>query len=165
MKSDRHSQHGPNGTYVDVTHFSLDESEQGVSGLLVFENDGGDIVNTNYFDSPMGKAGMYYMSGSAGVVRLLVPDTEVRCISEMKSGKLCVITNGVYQGQSSIEVMFDDRSRSPFAMFIEAGQCDFRVCNDRARMTLAVWTRSGKVAEWPAYQRVGRQLPNLQPWK
>ena len=165
MKSDRRFQHGPNGTYAEVTQFSLEEAEQGVSGLLVFENDGGEIVNTNYFDSPMGKAGMYYTSASAGVVRLLVPDTEVRCISEMKTGKLCVITSGVYRGQSSIEVMFDDRSRSPFAMFIEEGQCDFRVCNDRARMTLAAWTRSGKVAEWPAYQRVGKKLPNLQPWK
>ena len=165
MKSDRRTQLGPNGTYADVTHFSLDEAEQDAPGLLVFENDGGDIVSTNYFESPMGKAGMYYMSGCSGVVRLLVPDTELRCISEMKTGKLCVITSGVYRGQSSVEVMFDDGSRAPFAMFIGAGQCDFRVCNDRARMTLAVWTRSGKVAEWPAYQRVGRQLPNLQPWK
>lgn len=165
MKSDRHIQHGPNGTYADVTHFSLDKAEQGTSGLLVFTNDGGDIVDTNYFDSPMGKAGMYYMSANSGVVRLLIPDNQVHRLSEMKTGKLCVITSGVYRGQSSIEVMFDDGTRAPLAIFIGSGQCDFRVCNDRARMTLAVWTRNGKVAEWPAYQRVGRQLPNLRAWK
>lgn len=165
MKSDRRVQHGPNGTYMDTTHFMLEEAEQSATGLLVFGNHGGDIINTNYFDSAMGKAGMYYLSGNAGVVRLLVPDSEVQQIFEMRTGKLCVVTSGVYRGQSSVEIMFDDGTRAPFAIYISIGQSDFRVGTDRDRKTLAVWTRSGKVAEWPVYQRAARNLPHLQPWK
>ena len=165
MKSDRRFHHGPNGTYVDINHFSLEETEQHSLGLLVFENDGGDITETNYLDSPMGSAGMFYMSGNAGVVRLLVPDTELRQLSEMKTGKLCVLTSGVYRRQPSIEVMFDDGSNTPFVLYLSTDQCDFRVSGDRTRTTLTAWTRSGKVGEWPAHQRVGKQLPNLKPWK
>lgn len=165
MKSDRHFQHGPHGTYVDVTRFSLEEAEQGAPGLLIIENDGGDITETNYFDSPMGRAGMFYMSANAGVARLLIPDAEVHQLSEMKTGKLCVLTSGVYQGQSSVEVMFDDGSNTPFVLYLSTDQCDFRVSGDRARTTLTAWTRSGKVGEWPAHQRVGKHLPNLKPWK
>ena len=165
MKSERHIKHGPEGTYVNITHFSSEEAEQKSLGWLVFGNHGGDINKTNYFDSPMGSAGMYYMSTNAGVVRLLIPDTEVHQLSEMTTGKLCVLTSGIFAGQPSVEVMFDDGTDTPFVLYLSTDQSDFRVGSDRARKTLTAWTRSGKVGEWPAYQRVGKQLPNLQPWK
>lgn len=166
MKSDRRFQHGPNGTYAEIVHISWDEAEQpDSSGLLVIENDGGDIAETNYFDSPMASAGMFFMSGRAGVVRLLVPDTQVHRLAEMKTGKLCVLTSGIYRGQPSIEVLFDDGTNTPFVLFLSTNQSDFHVATDRARTTLTAWTRNGKVGEWPVHQRVSRQLPNLQPWK
>lgn len=165
MKSDRRFQHGPNGTYMDTTYFSFDEADRNAPGPIIFENKGCDLVKTNYFDSTMGSAGLFYLSANAGVVRLLIPDNEVHRLSEMKTGKLCVITSGLYQGRSSVEIMFDDGTGAPFTLYVQAGQCDFGVGRDRTRGTLTAWTRSGKVGEWPAHQRVGRHLPNLKPWK
>lgn len=165
MKSDRHIQHGPNGTYIDSVHFSLEEAERDAPGLLVFENDGGEIIDTNYFDSLMGRAGMFYLSANAGVVRLLIPDNQVHVPAEMNTGELCVLTSGIYGGQSSVEVMFDDGTNTPFVLYLSADQSDFRVGSGRARNTLTAWTRSGKVGAWPLHQRVGSQLPNLRPWK
>ena len=165
MKSDRHIQHGPNGTYLDITKFSTDDSKQGAHELLIFENNGGDIASTNYFDSTWGKAGMYFLTGNAGIARLLIPDSELHSIPEMKTGKFCVITSGLYMGQPSLEIMFDDLTRAPFAMHMPQSQCDFRIQGSRKPMELSAWTRSGKVGQWRAFQRTGKNLPCLQPWK
>lgn len=165
MKSDRQIQLGLNGTYVDTTSFLADKVERGVSEMIIFENDGADITSTNYFDSPWGQAGMYFLSANAGVARLLIPDNEIQTIREMQTGKFCVLTSGVYMGQSSVEIMFEDLTRAPFAMFLPKAQCDFRIENSRKPMSLSAWTRTGKVGQWTAFQRTSKKLPCLQPWK
>ena len=164
MKTDRNIKHGPNSTYLDTTNFSPDECD-GVSELISIVNDGCDITSTNYFDTISGMAGQFFLSGNAGVARLLIPDSMLHAIAEMQTGKFCVLTSGLFLGQPSIEIMFEDHTRAPFAMFISQEQCDFRLQKSKEEFRLAAWTRTGKVGEWRAFQRVGKPLPYRQPWK
>jgi hypothetical protein len=165
MKTDRQLQHGPDGTYQDITRFSPDAGKQGASQLLYFGNDGGDIESTNYFDTVWGSSGIYYLSANAGVARLLIPDSQKQAIREMQTGKVCVLTSGVCNGQVSVEIMFDDLTRSPFSLCLPQSQCDWHPRASKKPFRLTAWTRSGKVGEWTAFERVGKRLPNLQPWK
>ena len=165
MKTNQQIQNGLGGTYVNTTRFSPDEGDSGVSGIICIVNDGGEIQSTNYFDTLRGKAGMYYLSSNAGVARILIPDNETHVVREMKTGKFCVLTSGNYNGQPSVEIMFEDLSSSPFSMCIPQDNCDFRLQNSRKQFNLTAWTRTGKVGEWGAFERVGKKLPCLQPWK
>lgn len=165
MKTERRNQRGPNGTYLETTRFIMEEAEQSASYPLIFENDGGELVGTNYFDSLLAKAGVYFLSKHSGVFRLLVPDQELHRLPEMRTAKLCVVTTGVYQGRDSVEVMFDDGSAAPFALYMDLHQCELRGTPVRRRTKLVVWSRQGRLAEWPAHERAGTRLPNLQPWK
>jgi hypothetical protein len=165
MKPNLQIQHGPNGNYVNTTQFLSEAPDSNSSQLIIFENDGGEIVGTNYFDTSRGTAGMYYLSCNAGVARLLIPEHETLLLDEMKTGKLGVLTSGIYKGQPSVEIMFDDGTRSPFSMFVPQDQCDSRIQKGSTQFILTAWTQAGKVGEWKAFQRVREKLPCLQPWK
>ena len=164
MKADRQIEHGRNGTYLETTRLSASASSA-VSQFITIGNKGGDVMSTNYFDNPLALAGLYYLSGNAGVARLLVPDSLTRTIAEMQTGLFCVLTSGLYKGRSSIEIMFEDQTRAPFSLFIPQEQCDFRLQKSSKPFRLAAWTRTGKVGEWEAFERIGKRLPCLQPWK
>jgi hypothetical protein len=61
--------------------------------------------------------------------------------------------------------MFEDHASAPFAIFMSQQQSDFRVRNSQVPFKLTAWTRSGKVGEWDAFERVGKRLPCLQPFE
>lgn len=163
MKTERQMSTGSNGTYTEITHLNL-EGGSGQSELLTIENDGENILASNYFDLPTAQSGFLFLIRDACVDRLLIPDSQLHLIGEMKTGLHCVTTNGIYRGHDSIEIMFDDRSASPFALYLSLGQCCGSARKRKGPSKLSAWTRDGKVGEWTAYQRNGKKLPNLQPW-
>jgi hypothetical protein len=46
------------------------------------ENNGPEIVTTDYWGSPLEKRGFYHLSINAGAFRLLVPDSELGEVDE-----------------------------------------------------------------------------------
>lgn len=160
MKSEYQIHKSPDGTYLDSARFSF-----GANELITFGNDGGEIVHTNYFDTERGRRGMYYLSMNAGAARLLIPDNSTHVVREMQTAKFCVLTGGMYGTQASVEIMFEDMSSSPFALFIATEMCELMPRSRKEPFILSAWTRAGKVGQWTAFERVGKRLPDLQPWK
>lgn len=157
--------HVGNGTYVDVIHGIQEAHDDCANPMLFFGNNHGDITETNYFDTESASRGFMYLSWNASVARLLVPNSQLHTIKEMRTGKYCVISRGKLAGADALEIMFEDGSKAPFAICIETGQTDRLITDDNKPFTVAAWTRSGKVAEWNGKYRVVAKLPCLQPWK
>ncbi|MBK7654610.1 MAG: hypothetical protein IPJ18_05230 [Betaproteobacteria bacterium] len=67
------------------------------------------------------------------------------------------------KGKDLLELMFDDGSSAPFALYIEASMCDRP--NLMGSFEVSAWTRSGQVGQWTGHYRVAKKLPCLQPWK
>lgn len=133
--------------------------------MLQITSDGGDILYTNYFDSLQARAGLIFVSWNAYTARVLVPDAHLWMISELHSVAECIISRGKMDGNDALELMFEDSTDSPFAIFMGMHQTDRIIRNDCTPFTVAVWTRVGKVAQWPGYYRVVTELPFLEPWK
>lgn len=133
--------------------------------MLEITNRGGDILYTNYFDSLQAKAGQIFVSWNASTARVLVPDAELWMINELHSVSECIISRGKMKGNDALELLFEDGSDSPFVIFMGMDQTDRVITNDGKSFMVAVWTRTGKVAQWPGYYRVVKKLPCLKPWK
>lgn len=131
------------------------------------ENDGKDIVSTNYFDSEYAHKGYYFLSTNAGCVRLLIPDSQIAALFEFKTAKYAILSRGPWPAQArndAIELLFEDFSDSPYVIHMVLDQCDI-LPDGKGAWVLALWTRRGKQFQCPLkYRRVDR-LPYLKPWK
>jgi hypothetical protein len=127
-------------------------------------NAGGEVTETNYFDSEHAKSGLFFVSWNASVARVLVPDGQMAELDEMRTGRICVISRGPLNGLDCIELMFDDGSAAPYALHVDMRQTDRAVPDEHKPFTVAAWTRAGKVAVWPAKYRLAKKLPCLARW-
>lgn len=163
IKTSKHR--GSNGTYLETTNVLFENDDSDASCMIYFCNDGSDIVETNYFDSAMGKAGMFYLGMYGGDARLMIPDCGIPAVKEIQTGKHCVLTSGIYQGQPSMEIMFDDGGETPFALFLPLTFCELQPRTSDVPFVISAWTRAGKVGQWEAFSRMALRLPCLQPVK
>ncbi len=133
-------------------------------------NQGGELVSTNYWDSPMANAGLLYLSWNARVARILLPDKCISLLSEIKTGKYCIISQGpqftCHRSASAVELLFEDHTDSPFSVLMAAAQVDRRVdCTQpQDGFNVTVWSRNGKLLSMPGKLRKATELPCLQPW-
>lgn len=133
--------------------------------MITISNNGQEIIETNYWDTPNAAAGYFYLSFNAGACRVLVPDSQTATISEMQTGKLAVITRGKLQGRDAYEVMFDDGSDSPYCIHTTTEQSDRLLpAGERGDIAVSVWAREGKQFEIPGKYRSGGTLPDMSPW-
>ena len=136
--------------------------------LIKIENDGSEIVSTNYWDLEHAARGFCFLSLNAGTARLLVPKPMEPQIPEMTAAvSLAIITRGEFKGRESLEIMFEDGSNSPFALHMSTEQVD-RLFSDADRhkeFRLSIWTQGGKQAEFPCRYRKAKRLPYLKPWE
>jgi len=139
---------------------------------LTIHNHGPLIRATNFFDSPMARAGMLYLSINDGCFRLLVPDCLRSSVSDMRIGaKHVAITalssEGWVDGEYAIEWMIEDGTDSPWSCHLSTGQIDRALgAADVGRQWIAsVWARKKgrphKCLERPAYLRFADRLPYL----
>lgn len=135
--------------------------------MIKIENKGKDIVSTNYFDSEAAKAGAFYLTWNSGAGRLLVPDSMLGHVEEMRHAKMVVITAGNYQGGNMLEIMFDDATHAPYVIMIVAGASDRQPSDaDIGKLfDFTVWTRDGKQLDFKAGYRKVDVLPCLDSWK
>jgi hypothetical protein len=137
--------------------------------MIQIENDGPDIVSSNYWESEWNKRGVMACSFNAGFFRLMLPDSMHDQIPEMMTGKVHIISKGNYQGQPGYEFMFDDNSDAPYTIHIGANQMvSFQLSDSEhgKAVFLSVWIHGPeKIMETPARFRVVGQLPYLRPWE
>lgn len=139
--------------------------------LIKIENNGPEIIGTNYFDSEYAARGYCYLSINAGAFRLLIPPALESAIAEMKTGKMAVISIGPdarHGGREMAEIMFDDGTSDPYCLFLSMEQVDRKPAQgDSFRETvLTVYTEGLiKEIETPCGFRYVYKLPFLKPWR
>lgn len=135
------------------------------------ENDGPEIIRTNYWQSEHAAKGFLFLSINAGCFRLLVPPSMEAEIPEMLRGaRAVVVSRGPWVaqgGRDAYEVLFEDGTDEPYALHLAAEQCDrLPSSGDRHKtFRFALWTAAGKRAELPAHYRIVKRLPWLKPWR
>ena len=152
---------------------------------ITTKNDHEFLIETNYFDSPMGQKGVIYLSCNAGAARLLVPNHHAdTVVNEIKTAEYAIITSGKLAGKPAIEILFEDHTDTPFSLHILEQACD-RHFADRANKTfkLLIYISNGLVSNeetkpleltpplfvpilvstYAAKHRYA-DLPCLQPW-
>ena len=142
---------------------------------LTISNDGPDIVETNYWQTDMAKAGKFYLSTNAGCFRVLVPSMHSGAVRDMRAAYTCVVSRGPYPDlrlPDALEIVFDDGSEEPWSLHLSPASCDrMPLDQDTAQAwTLAVWvhrvgTTGRKALEKPCHYRRVRRLPDLRPWQ
>ena len=130
---------------------------------------GQEIAGTNYWESELAAAGIFYLSWNEGAARLLVPDSQTFSLDEMRSAKSVVISRGPWtaqDGRDCLELLFEDHSIAPFAMHMSALQCSRMSpdANQSGSFPVTVWNRHGKKLQLPGNYRVVKNLPCLEEW-
>jgi hypothetical protein len=140
--------------------------------VLVVENDGPEILATNYWELPAAAAGKFLVSVNAGAFRLLLPPSLARLetVSDMASAEGVAISRGPWPAADqadAFEIVFDDRTSEPFVLYTSAAAFDrLPVDADAAReWLLSVWVAGPlRLFERPCRYRRSRRLPDLRRW-
>lgn len=141
---------------------------------LLIENDGQEIVATNFWETEMADKGAFYLSTNASAFRLLVPTQHAGEVAEFQSAKDIILTRGPWsnaQQHNAMEILFDDGSDTPYALHLGQAQVDrWPLPEDAGRtLTFTAWIlKDGKAhcayrAE--CYYRTAPKLPYLKPRK
>ncbi|MBJ7543286.1 hypothetical protein [Rhodomicrobium udaipurense] len=115
-------------------------------GMMRIDNDGPEIVSTDYFETPNARAGALFLSVNAGVFRLLVPPRLEYALCEMKTGREAIISRGPWPEMGrddALELMFEDGTDNPFALHFGVEQIDrmpLREDEGRSGLICTVWT-------------------------
>jgi hypothetical protein len=136
---------------------------------IIIKNNGGEISETNFWDSAMAKAGFLFLSWNAGVARVLVPAKMNKILPEIKTGEYCIISQGPHSfrpGELGLELLFEDHSDAPYAVQMSSRQADRVIeCSTRPEdFPVSIWTRAGVVHSMPGKLRAVSEVPYLQPW-
>jgi len=110
--------------------------------LIQIQNDGADIVATNYWDTDLAAHGFCYLTANAGVLRLLLPSAAVHLLPEMKTGRTVTIEQSI-TSSGNLDIVFEDGTDSPFALTIDRKQIDRFLTPGACQLT--VWTQAGRV--------------------
>ena len=136
-----------------------------MSNWFEVTNNKQDIIKTNYFESTHAKKGFFFCTLNAGCIRLLIPEPMETEISEMKTGKIIIITKGFWEEKSKdgVEIMFEDNSDSPFVLHLVTDQFDMLPENGK-KWKFAGWTSKEKVFTRKCYVRTKAIIPFLDKW-
>jgi len=87
-----------------------------------------------------------YLTGNAGVWRLLVPNIAQQFIADMRTGVQAIIEPSIVSA-GCWDVVFEDDSPTPFMITIDPRQIDRVMKPGETRLT--VWTERGKQIDLP----------------
>ena len=140
---------------------------------ILIENDGPEIVSTNFWSSELAEKGYAYISTNARTIRLLVPPKMEPQITDMKTAKELIISRGPHLGlkrDDMFEFLFEDKTESPYMLIFSPGQFE-RLPNkadDGGDFTATIWVQGSDgeskcVCTLPCRYRVVPRLPWLKP--
>lgn len=124
--------------------------------MIHIGNNGAEIADTNYWTTEPGLRGLCYLSGNAGVWRLLVPPSAEYMMPDMRTGKRVTIERSIRpdaRALGSWDIVFEDGSQSPFCLTLDPRMVDRTVDSGACRLT--VWTSTGKQIDLPCEIRIG----------
>ena len=137
-------------------------------------NDNGSI-NSNYYQTEWNKKGCLCLAlGKKNTFHLLVPESLEYMLSEMLTGRYAVLTTGISDSSHArsmgvdlpdnhemIEIMFEDKSDSPFCSHIDARQFSYKLNStfNRKKTILNIWTKKGCQIQMSLYIRCGKDFP------
>jgi hypothetical protein len=137
---------------------------------LQFLNNGQDLVQTDFWDSALCRAGKMFLAWNAGAARLLVPDSRVDDLDDMHAADEVIISCGRCEDEDAgetLELMFVDGSHAPYCLYLPSEQTD-RMAPESDQgedFVVAVWTRNGKSLQLQGRYRVVEAIPYLKPWR
>ena len=145
-----------------------------LANYITVENDGPQLVRTNYWDTPMASLGAFYVSVNANAIRLLVPKEHEHFIADMHTAHEVVATRGDWPAakrKDALELMWEDGSDDPFAIHLSREQLDRLIPPENVERQIAclVYVRGFAgtpllKGDWPARFRTAKTLPCLRPW-
>ncbi len=144
--------------------------------FISIENDGPNIIRTNYFETANARTGFVYLSINAGAFRLLVPDEKAPAvIGEVHNATEVIVTRGPWpeHGRSDgLEIMFEDGTDNPYALHLGTESIDrLPADTDRdrkdspPRWRLTIWTSKEKIADFPCRYRLAKRIPWMKAWQ
>lgn len=90
-------------------------------GFIVTTNDGPLILSSTYWGSPAELAGKLWCSVNAGTIRLLIPRSNRRIISDIRSCAYVILSRGPWpehRAGDAFELLFEDKSDAPYAIHL-----------------------------------------------
>ncbi len=141
--------------------------------MFRIENDGPSLIDTDYFGSEQANNGYAFLSINAGAFRLLLPDSIVHFLPEMRTAHEVIVTRGQWttSGRTvdAYELLFEDDSDTPFALNIMTAQSDrlLGASDQSGTGTLrfdVIVAPCAITLTLPARFRVSDTLPCLKPW-
>ncbi len=142
--------------------------------IITIQNHGPLIERTNYYESDLPAAGKIYCSVNAGAIRLLLPPSRWRDLTEMRGSKYCILSRGPRPMMSlaeAVEIMFEDYSDAPYALHLAPESFDALPAMPEAgrEWVLYVYTlkdgRLHKSLERKCHWRRVEKIPCMEAWK
>lgn len=141
--------------------------------MIEIENNGPDILSSNFWDSEVAQGGFLFVSVNAGAFRLLVPDSWLPEIPDMRKGAKFHVISILPEGRANengyvLEWLIEDGSDEPYALHFGMTSLDrLPLPDDVGReWSGSVWGRRRgrphKFFERPAYAQVVPELPWLK---
>jgi len=90
---------------------------------FVIQNDGQRIVSTTFWQTEQAKRGFMFVSGNAGVYRLLIPDPTIPQVAEWMQADRVRLEGIDPYGYGWVHLLFDDDSDQPCFLTIRPVQC------------------------------------------
>lgn len=140
--------------------------------MLQIENDGQEIIKTNFWQTEQARSGGFFLSINAGACRLLVPYQHKNVIKEFEVAKEVILTRGPWPDageETAIEILFDDGSDDPYSIHLGQSQVDrWPPAQESGRtVQFSAWIlKDGKpfcAYRSEAYFRTAARLPYLKP--
>ena len=94
--------------------------------LLTIENNGPEIVYTNYWRSDLNREGKIILSPNAGAFRVLLPECYAsEILDEISDGYFANVRRGLDLGtlRQMVEIAVYDRDREPYIIQMETAAC------------------------------------------
>lgn len=136
--------------------------------MIIIENNGPEIVKTNFWETEWNERGRFYLSVNAGTFRLLVPDAHFHWYPEIQNTKEVVITQGIdrIQKKEMVEILFDDHTNYPIVLCLAKAQTDRVGTSKHEGYPFLVYLEGCfLVSRFTCYWRQAKTLPYLKPWK
>lgn len=142
--------------------------------MITIINDGPLIASTNYWQSPLARAGKVYCSINAGTIRVLLPPAQVVALPDIRAAQYAVLSRGPWPEMrilEAVEIMFEDGSESPYTLHLSAQSFDmFPGDPGASEWRLSVWieglTKAPELAcYFTCYWRRVPRIPCLKPWR
>ena len=139
--------------------------------MWTINNDGKQIIATDYWQSEECRQRLFAASVNAGAIRLLIPSaahslgTTEQIAGEMSAGVDSVlVVRGIVRGKVTVTLLFDDHSRTPYMLTLDARVFDVLPSrDDHGRDMTVIGYMPGlvKVFEFPATFRYCDGAPDL----